>query len=92
MAYCAYFHDGIVELDPGNLGKHGPVIVGDLLAVWKTIGGGQVKYLIDGLEGAMTPVGTFGREIEAVTFYNDTLLIVSKQPEEPIDTPLLEAL
>ena len=48
--------DGIKPVD--GLGDHGPVVAGDLLAIWQFDGRRRPAYLIDGVEGAMTPPGT----------------------------------
>ena len=78
MSYAFVFGpDGIKPVE--GLGKHGPVIVGDLLAIWQTEGQEYPKYLIDGMEGGMTPVGTFEKEVGAATFRNGTLLIATQE-------------
>lgn len=56
-----------------------PVIVGDLLAVWSFEDPRHPRYLIDGLEGGMTPVGTFEREVGAITYCDGVLLIATKE-------------
>ena len=78
MSYAFHFGpDGIKPVE--GLGKHGPVIVGDLLAIWQTEGQQYPKYLIDGLEGGMTPIGTFEKEVGAATFRDGVLLIATKE-------------
>lgn len=78
MSYAFHFGpDGIKPVE--GLGKHGPVIVGDLLAIWQTEGQEYPKYLIDGLEGGMTPVGTFEKEVGAATYRDGVLLIATKE-------------
>ena len=78
MSYAFQFGpDGIKPVE--GLGKHGPVIVGDLLAIWQTEGQEYPKYLIDGVEGGMTPIGAFEKEVGAATFKDGTLLIVTKE-------------
>ena len=56
-----------------------PVIVGDLLAVWAFEDPKHPRYLIDGLEGPRTPVGTFEREVGAVTYRDGVLLIATRE-------------
>ena len=62
-----------------HFGKHGPVIVGDLLAIWQMQGERNPKYLIDGMKGNETPVGTFEKVVGAATFRNDMLLIATQE-------------
>lgn len=86
MSYAFSFGpDGIKPVE--GLGDHGPVIVGDLLAIWQTEGQRYPKYLIDGMEGGMTPIGTFEKVVGAATFRNDTLLIAT---QEYVDAYLAE--
>ena len=78
MPYAFMFGpDGIKPVE--SLGKHGPVIVGDLLAIWHTDGKDYPDYLIDGLEGGMTPIGTFEKEVGAATFRDGMLLIATQE-------------
>lgn len=53
--------------------------VGDLLALWAFDDPRHPRYLIDGMEGGMTPVGTFEREVGAVTYRDGVLLIATKE-------------
>ena len=78
MAYAYHFgEDGIKPVE--GLGRHGDVIVGDLLAIWHTEGMEFPRYLIDGMEGGMTPVGTFEKPVGAATFRDGTLLIATQE-------------
>lgn len=78
MSYAFHFgSDGIKPVD--GLGKHGPVVVGDLLAIWQFENEHDPRYLIDGQQGGMTPVGTFEKEIGAVTHRDGVLLIATKE-------------
>lgn len=78
MSYAMHFGpDGIKPVE--GLGKHGPVIVGDLLAIWQAEGQDFPKYLIDGMEGGMTPIGTFEKEVGAAAFRDGVLLIATKE-------------
>jgi len=79
MSYAFHFGpDGIKPVD--GLGKpKQPVIVGDLLALWAFEDDHNPRYLIDGLEGGMTPVGTFEKEVGAVTYRDGVLLIATRE-------------
>ena len=78
MPYAFMFGpDGIKPVE--GLGKHGPVIVGDLLAIWQFEDPQHPRYLIDGMEGGMTPVGTFEKEVGAATFKDGMLLIATRE-------------
>ena len=77
MPYAFKFDpDGVKPVD--GLGQHGAVVVGDLLAVWAFDDSRRPRYLIDGMEGGMTPIGTFEKEVGAATFQDGVLLIVTR--------------
>ena len=79
MSYAFHFGpDGIKPVE--GLGKiKNPVIVGDLLTVWQFDDPKHPSYLIDGMEGPRTPVGTFEKEVGAVTYRDGVLLIATKE-------------
>ena len=78
MSYAFHFGpDGIQPVE--GLDDHGPVIVGDLLAMWVFDDPKHPRYLIDGMEGGMTPVGTFEKEVGAVTYRDGVLLIATRE-------------
>ena len=79
MSYAFHFGpDGIQPVKDMGEPKQ-PVIVGDLLAVWAFDDPRHPRYLIDGLEGGMTPIGTMEREVGAVTYRDGVLLIATRE-------------
>lgn len=66
-------------LAPGVFVEDAVRHAGDLLATWVFKDPKRPKYLIDGLEGGMTPVGTFEKEVGAVTFRDGVLLIATQE-------------
>lgn len=79
MSYAFTFGpDGVRPVEGLGEPKQ-PVIVGDLLALWAFDDPRHPRYLIDGMEGGMTPIGTFEREVGAVTYRDGVLLIATKE-------------
>lgn len=79
MNYAFHFGPNGIQPVEGLGEVKNPVVVGDLLAVWVFEDPKHPRYLIDGMEGGMTPVGTFEKEVGAVTFRDGTLLIATKE-------------
>jgi len=79
MHYAYHFGpDGIEPVE--GLGEvKNPVLVGDLLALWAFDDPRHPRYLIDGLEGPRTPVGTFEKEVGAVTYRDGVLLVATRE-------------
>ena len=77
MRYAFTFGpDGIQPVE--GLGEvKNPIVVGDLLAVWVFDDPQHPRYLIDGLEGPRTPVGTFEKEVGVVTYRDGVLLVAT---------------
>ena len=52
-------------------------IVGDPLALWAFEDPKHPRYLVDGMEGGMTLVGTFEKEVGVVTYRDGVLLVAT---------------